>query len=122
MRFYRSLSCRRALERGSRASWPMDKGLPQSCLSVESGRRFYIGVMAPGFAVSTDSHLHGFAQICGLLATEDSIEVERSCFLEQLNHFKLENEQLKKLILEKATAMKVMSTSLVAMMKMVAAT
>lgn len=62
--------------------------------------------MAPEMEVNTDSPLAGLALRNGLLATDGSMEAELHSLSERLNRFRIENEQLEKLILEKDAEMK----------------
>lgn len=76
--------------------------------------------MSPVIDASMDS---GFARVSlrrDLLATENSVEAERDCLLKELNLYKMENEQLKILILERNAAMEAMSKCLLDMVKKVA--
>lgn len=49
----------------------------------------------------------------GILVTEVSVKAERDPLLEELNRYRIKNEQSKKLILEVNAAIKAMSTRLV---------
>lgn len=63
--------------------------------SIASGRGIATGVMAPENEVSMDSPLAGMALKSGLFAAEDSVDAERDRLLEELNRYRMENEQLK---------------------------
>lgn len=64
---------------------------------------------------SINSFLGRVALRSDLHRTEGSVEKERDCFLEKLNHCITGNEQFKKMILEMNAAIKAMSRSLVDM-------
>lgn len=51
------------------------------------------------------------------LASENRVEAERDRLLKELNHYKMEKEQLKKLTLEKDAAMNTVSKCVVNMKK-----
>lgn len=78
------------------------EGTSISSLSNACGWGIAAAVMAPGIYVSTDSPFAVVALRNGLLATENSVEASRDRLLESLNRFKIKNEQLKKLMLEKS--------------------
>lgn len=65
-----------------------------------------------------DSSLVVMALKSGHSATKGSVEVEHYLALEKLNRYKLENDELKELILEKNAAMQTMSTCLLDVEKM----
>lgn len=92
-----------------------DEVVPCPCPSIDSGRRFSTRIIAPGIGVSVDTPFGKAALRNSLLATEDRVEAERDQFLKDLNRFKVENEQLIKLIPEKDAAMKEMLTCVVNM-------
>lgn len=69
--------------------------------------------MSPEIDISMDLHLAQVALKSGLHVSQTSAEAERYPSKEELNRYKLENVHLKKSVLEKDSAMKVMSTGLV---------
>lgn len=73
--------------------------------------------MAPKIDFIIDSSSAGIALKNGILATENSCKAEHDHLLEKSIRFKMENELLEKLILDKNVAMKTMPTCLVDMAK-----
>lgn len=72
-----------------------NEDVPNACPCIESGRGLDTGVMGPRIDDGMDSHLVAAALRSGFLRTNDSIEAERFCLLDELNWYKMENEQLK---------------------------
>lgn len=101
-------------------SRPKDEGRPNSCPSIASGIGFNTGFMAPETDVSLDAPSAAEALRNSRFATEISVEAEFGHLLKELNRFQLENKQLKKLVLEKDSTMKAISTCLVDIEKNVA--
>lgn len=110
-----SRSRKRARGREARVSLLEDEDVPNSCPSIESERGVATGVMAPEIDVSMSAPLAAVALRSDFLANEDSVEEEHDSLLMELNRFKVENEQFRKLILVTKAAMKAISTCLVDM-------
>lgn len=107
----------RAKGRRAWGSWLKDEIVPDSWSSIDSGRGFIPGVMALGSDVCLNVSLAGLALRSGHFTTEHSVEAKCDHLLWELDRYKLEKWQLKKVILKKDAAMKIMSTYITDMEK-----
>lgn len=71
--------------------------------------------IAPGTNVSIDSHIVIVALRIGLFATEDIVKAKCDRLLKELKRSEMENEELKKLILENGAAKNATTTCLLNM-------
>lgn len=85
--------------------------MSNSFFSTESGVGFTTGCTGPEIDISMVSFSAGRALRRGFPATEHSVDTDRECPLKMLNHFKIETEQLLKLMLETDTEVKAISLS-----------
>lgn len=90
-----------ALQRGVRVSSLEYAGVPNTCLNIESGRRFITGVMAPGTGATIDAPLARLALKSCSLGAENCADAEHDRFLQESNRLKNEIEHLEKSRLEK---------------------
>lgn len=82
--------------RGAQVSRQENEGASSSCPSFEFGKGFATGSIAPGIDVSMNSPFAGMALKRGHFAAKDSVVVDLYRILEQLNCYKIENKQFKK--------------------------
>lgn len=69
-----------------------------------------IGVMEAGSSSRMNYSSAKMALRSGTRASEDTVQTERNRLPEDSNHYKIENEQLRDMILEKDTALRAMPT------------